>query len=68
MAQYTTKRLKELENRVFELDEENSALKRENKNKKEELDFFQRAQAQTESSTRCNLIECLIPILIPNRS
>lgn len=52
MAEYTTKRLKDLESKNSLLDEENDKLKRENKLKKEELDFWERSAQQQQSSAR----------------
>ena len=52
MAEYTTKRLKELESRNSTLAEENETLKRENKLKQEELEFWERSSQQQSSSAR----------------
>lgn len=52
MAEYTTKRLKELESRNSTLEEENNTLKRENKLKQEELEFWERSSQQQSSSVR----------------
>ena len=52
MAEYTTKRLKELEAKNSVLEDSNDRLKRENKLKQEEVEFWERSSQQQSSSAR----------------